>query len=154
MDLKNFYRKLLFVAFFSFYTSALFAQATIVTGTVTDAGTKETLPFVTISFAGTTIATPTNGDGKYNISTNKPFTQLKASFVGYKDRIVSIEAGKTQTINIGLTPLNEQLAEIEIKSGKKVRYRNRDNPAVALIQKVIAHKEQNRPQAYNYVEYS
>jgi hypothetical protein len=153
MDFKNFCRKLSLVAFFLFYTSALFAQATIVTGTVTDAGTKETLPFVTISFAGTTIGTPTNGDGKYTITTNKPFTQIKATFIGYKDAIVTIEPGKTQTINIKLTPLNEQLSEVVVKGGKKVRYRNRDNPAVELIRKVVAHKPQNRPENYPYVEY-
>ena len=40
-----------------------------------------------------------------------------------------------------------------IKSGKKTRYTNKNNPAVELIRKVIAHKDQNRIENYNYAEY-
>ena len=52
MNFKNLFRKLLFLAFLFFYTQALFAQATRVTGTVTDGSTKETMPFVTVGFTG------------------------------------------------------------------------------------------------------
>src|SRR6185312_2903252 len=47
----------------------------------------------------------------------------------------------------------KQLNEVVVKSGKKPKYRNKDNPAVELIRKVIENKEKNRPQAYDYVEY-
>lgn len=153
MDLKKLFRSLSILAFLVINTSAVFAQATVVTGTVTDAKTKETLPFVTVSFNGTNIGGPTSADGKFSISANKPYSQIKASFLGYKEAIINIEPGKAQVVNIKLTESNDQLDEVEIRSGKKVRYRNRDNPAVALIQKVIANKEKNRPTAYNYVEW-
>jgi hypothetical protein len=155
MDFKSLYRKLLLLAFTLIYTTTLFAQATRVTGVVTDGDTKnnEPMPFVTVGFAGTTIAGPTDNDGRYSLSSNKPYTQIKASFLGYKDVIINIVPGKAQVVNIKLVPLVNQLTEVEVKAGKKPPYRNKGNPAVELIRQVIAHREQNRPEHYNYVEY-
>ncbi len=153
MNFKNLFRKLPFLAFLFFYTPAIFAQATRVTGTVTDGSTKETMPFVTVAFTGSTIAAPTNNDGKYTISSDKQYSQIKASFLGYRDAIIAIKPGQTQVININLMPLAQELTEVEIKAGKKPRYRNKDNPAVELIRQVIAHRERNRPESYPYVEY-
>ncbi|MDB4927139.1 DUF5686 and carboxypeptidase-like regulatory domain-containing protein [Mucilaginibacter sp.] len=155
MDLKNLFRKLSFVAFLLFFTSSLFAQATRVTGIVTDGSAKnnEPMPFVTVGFAGSSNGGPTNNDGRYSISSDKPYTQLKATFIGYKDVLIKITPGVSQVVNIKMTPSNEELSEVEIKAGKKPRYRNKGNPAVELIRQVIAHREQNRPEHYNYVEY-
>ena len=47
----------------------------------------------------------------------------------------------------------QQLQEVVVKSGKKPKYRNKDNPAVELIRRVIENREKNRPTAYTYVEY-
>lgn len=155
MDLKSFFRKLSFLTFLLFfYTSTLFAQATRVIGKVTDAVTKETLPFVTVSFPGSNVSTPTDVDGRFIISSDAARTQLKATFVGYKDYFLTISPGKTQAIEIRLVPTTQQLGEVEVKGQKKTtRYRNKDNPAVELIRQVVEHREQNRPESYNYVEY-
>jgi hypothetical protein len=155
MDFKSLYRKFSFIAFLLFFTSALFAQSTRVTGIVTDGGTKnnEPMPFVTVGFAGTTIAGPTDNDGRYSLATSRQVTQIKASFIGYKDVIINIVPGKAQVVNIRMIPSQQELNEVEIKAGKKPRYRNKGNPAVELIRQVIAHRELNRPEHYNYVEY-
>jgi hypothetical protein len=152
MNLKYCCRKLLLFTFLFLYSSILFAQ-TIVSGTVTDAATKKTLPFVAISFTGTTIGVNTDAQGQYTISSNEPARQLKASFLGYKNALISIVPGKTQVFNIKLVPIATQLNEVVVKSGKKPKYRNKDNPAVELIRKVIENKEKNRPENYAYVEY-
>jgi len=112
------------------------------------------MPFVTVSFQGSTIGAPTDSYGRFKISTtNLSYTSIKVSFVGYKVAIVPIVPGKEQIINVKLVPDQAELAEVEIKAGKKPKYRNKDNPAVELIRKVIENKEKNRPEAYNYVEY-
>jgi hypothetical protein len=47
-----------------------------------------------------------------------------------------------------------ELEEVTISSGKGGRYRNKGNPAVELIQKVIDHKKENRGGAYlQYEQY-
>lgn len=153
MDYKISFKKLFFPLIFVLYAHTLFAQGTVVSGVVTDASDKEPLPFVTISFPGTTVGVTTDNDGKFTISTSSAPAQLKASFVGYKEALINIAPGRTQVLNIKLTPTSQQLNEVEIRSGKKQRYRNKDNPAVELIRRVIAHKDRNRPESYNYIEY-
>jgi hypothetical protein len=153
MDLKYFCKKLFLLGFLSFSAGALFAQNTVVSGIVTDAATKKPLSFITVSFTGTTIGVNTDAEGKYSIGTNKPVKQLKVAFLGYKNAYFNVTPGATQVINVKLAPVAEELSEVVVKSGKKPKYRNKDNPAVELIRKVIEKKEKNRPQSYAYVQY-
>jgi len=153
MDFKYFHKKLYNIILFLFCTTPLFAQTTIVSGTVVDGTNKKPLPFVAVSFPGTTIGVNTDNQGKYSIQSDKPVTKIKASFLGYKNAIFTVVTGKEQEINIRMVPSASQLQEVVVKSGKKPKYRNKDNPAVELIRKVIENKEKNRPTSYDYVEY-
>lgn len=129
------------------------AQSTVVKGTVTDLKTKEPLPFVTVMFVGSTNGVSTDMQGRFHIATNGNYAQIRVSYIGYKTVVLPVEPNKEQTINMPLSAESHQLSEVVIKSGKKTRYRNKDNPAVALIRKVIAHKQQNRIEDYGYAEY-
>lgn len=153
MNFKYLFKRLFSLAFFLLLTGTVFAQNTVVSGTVTDAGTKHPLSYVTVVFAGTQIGMNTDDHGHYSITTNKPVDHIKISFVGYKDATLPITAGQTQVVNVKLFPEAQQLSEVTVKAGKKPKYRNKGNPAVELIRQVIAHKEQNRPESYDYVEY-
>ena len=66
-------------------TNASFShgQWTKIRGIVTDAVTKEPLPFVNISFPGTNIGCITDFNGEYYIETRMPGDSLMASYVGY-----------------------------------------------------------------------
>ncbi len=153
MNFKHFHCKLSFFVFLLSANFTLFAQTTVVTGTVTDASDNKPLPFVTVSFRGTANGVTTDSRGKYSISTDKSYTQLKMSSLGYKNAFVAIAPGKEQVLNVKLFPVTTQLNEVEVNSGKKQKYRNKDNPAVELIRKVIENKEKNRPENYSFVEY-
>ncbi|HEY5327430.1 MAG TPA: DUF5686 family protein [Mucilaginibacter sp.] len=153
MNLKYFYSRLFFLAFILLYNTILFAQITVVSGKVTDAGNNKPLSIVTISFTGTNVGVTTDGEGKYTIGTEKPYKQLKISLVGYKDVLLAVNPGTKQVLNIKLIPIATQLNEVVIHSGEKPKYHNKDNPAVELIRKVIENKEKNRPESYAFVEY-
>jgi hypothetical protein len=153
MNFKQLIKKLPFLLPFLLCSATLSAQSTMVTGTVTDANTKQPLSFVTVSFANTTIGINSNDQGKYTLRTSQKVFQVKATFVGYKPALLTIVPGKEQVINIHLFPEAKALEQVTIQAAKKEKYRNKDNPAVELIRQVIDHKEQNRPEAYNYVEY-
>lgn len=103
--------------------------------------------------SGSTQGVSTDAQGKFSISTTGNFTQIKVSFVGYKTALKTVEPGKEQTINIMLTEDTHMLNEVVLKGNKKTKYRNKGNPAVELIRKVIAHKDQNRVESYDYTEY-
>jgi len=154
MDYKYLLKKFSLLVIALLLTNALLAQTTtVVSGTVNDASTKKPLSYVTVVFAGSSIGANTDSHGKFNISTTQTFDHIKISFVGYKDAVLPIVAGQTQVVNVRLFPQAQQLSTVTIKAGKKPKYRNKGNPAVELIRQVIDHKPQNRPTAYDYVQY-
>lgn len=131
-----------------------FAQQTVVSGTVTDAKTKETLPYVSFLISGSTKGGRTDLDGKYKIVVEGSSTEIKFSYIGYKTQARTVKAGGPQIINIQLESESTQMDEVVIRAGKKPKYSNKENPAVELIRKVIANKDRNRMESYDYVSYS
>ena len=127
-------------------------ELTRIYGSVKDKETGEVLPFVNISFNGTTIGTVSNSDGKFYIETEKGTKSLKASFIGYEPQLKPVSIGQSQTINFQLEQTSLQLENVTVK-GKKLRYRNKNNPAVDLIRKVVDNKDKNRFQNLPYYEY-
>lgn len=133
--------------------SAVHKVPTVVNGQVLDASTMQPLPSVTVSFAGGQATVKTDGDGRYSIMTKAKPMQLKFSSVGFKTVIKLITPGKTQTLNIMLAGSDNQLGEVSVHVTGKTHYKNKDNPAVSLIQQVIDHKNANSMQNADYLEY-
>ena len=102
-----------------FFSVAANAQNTIVSGTITDAQTNQPLPFVTVSFPGTSIGVNSNTNGKYSITTGKTYTQLKFSFVGYTPVTRTIVAGKEQIINVKMQPNVQSIGNGKHPRGEK-----------------------------------
>lgn len=153
MNFRNIYLKLFVLTSFLLSSFVSFAQVTKVSGVVTDAKTKQTVPFATISSIDSTVNVGADADGKYILQTVRPISRIKVTYVGYKTAILNVAQGQEQVINVRLVPIAQQLSEVVIRAGKKTKYRNKDNPAVELIRQVIAHKDQNRPESYSYVQY-
>jgi hypothetical protein len=153
MNFKRTYFKIFVLSVFLLSSFTAFAQITKVSGVVTDAKTKETLPFVVVSAADSSVQVAANDQGQYSLQSDKSFNAIKVSYVGYKPITLPVTPGKEQILNIKLVPLAQQLSEVTIRSGKKPKYRNKGNPAVELIREVIAHKDQNKPESYAYVQY-
>ncbi len=92
-----------------FMTSAVFAQINV-SGVVTEAGTGQTLPSVTVLIKGTTNGTFTNVDGRYQISANSGDT-LVFSFVGFE----TVERAVTgSTINVEMGVSSQALGEVVV----------------------------------------
>ncbi|MBI1287428.1 MAG: hypothetical protein GC178_07580 [Flavobacteriales bacterium] len=127
-------------------------EKTKVKGTITDAQTGEPLPFVNVSFVGKAVGTTTDFSGKYQLDTKWGSDQLQASFMGYDPLIKSVIQGENQTIDFALEPTQIKLQEVTVKA-EKGRYKNRENPAVQLIQKVVDHREQNRKEGFDHYEF-
>jgi len=147
---KSFY---LFLAQIFLFTIRLSAQNTVVSGTVTDKRDKTPLPYVTVLLKGSKIVSKTDAEGKFTLSSVSPYTELQVNFVGYKMIIMPVVPGISQTINIELAEESQNLMEVKISAGKKTAYRNKDNPAVELIRKVIEHKPLNRLESDVAVQY-
>ena len=125
---------------------------TVVKGFVKDALTMKPIQFVSIYFEGGKGVT-TGDDGSYSIETYRDnLNNLSFSFTGYKKVTKKIVVGKEQIINIELE-LVSALKEVIVKTKKRGKYKNRDNPAVELIDLVIDNKKNNRIKAYDFVQY-
>ncbi len=125
---------------------------TVVQGIVTDALTGDPIPFASVIFKGTTVGTLTDNSGKYYLDTNLPATIISFSFLGYQPESRTITAGVSQTLNISLRINSISLDEVIIKPARQ-NYKNKNNPAVELIDNVIRNKERNRQEAYNFLQY-
>ncbi len=144
------YKTFVMCAFF--LGGALAAQTTLVKGKISDARTNEALPFVTVFFDESGVSTQTDEKGEYTIKTEKEYTKLKIITMGYKPTSREVIPGKDQIFDIKLVEEVKVLNEVTVNS-KKVKYRNKNNPAVELIRKVIEHKEENRKEGFDYYEY-
>lgn len=132
----------------------LTATLTKVSGQVLDASSLLPLPNVTIQFIGSNRVAQSDAEGRFIISSPTAISQIKFAYVGYKTIIKSIRPGETQVLNVHMEGTKTQLQEVTVRAGKKIQYRNKDNPAVALIQLVINHKESNRMLNTDYLQYN
>lgn len=129
------------------------AQTTTIEGVVTDARTKEKLPYVSVAVPQAALGTNTDENGHFLLRIPAQYTSVVFSYVGYGTVTKTIAAGVPQELNVQLKPSAAVLNEVVVRGTKLPRYKNKDNPAVALIRQVIEHKEQNRPESYDYVAY-
>jgi len=116
------------------------AQVTTVQGIVRDSVTNKPIEFVTVRFDGTTIGRLTDDKGQFILS-SKSFENkvIQVAFMGYETRRIVVPIGQTTKLDIKLRAEGIRLNEIVVKP-KKEKYSKKDNPAVELIKKVIARK--------------
>lgn len=129
------------------------SQEILVQGVTTDARTHEPMPGVVVSFEGSNIGISSNNEGRYKLTTDGNYSRIKFSFIGYKTVFKDIVPCNVQTIDVALNEDRRMLNDVIIKSGKRKRYTNKNNPAVELIRQVIAHKQQNRLENFDFAEY-
>ena len=135
-----------------FNTYSQISDKTVIKGLVVDAKTGQPISGVSVFLDRTTVGTITNSEGKYNIETNKKADKIDFSFLGYQTEFRTFSEGKVQTINVNLKLSSISLDEVVVKPGKK-SYKNKDNPAVALIEKVIKNKDFNNGKRFDYLEF-
>jgi len=132
--------------------AAVRSQQFKISGKVTDAVSREPIPFVYILLQGKNIGTTTDFEGKYQLLTNILSDTLVATSIGYqtaKKKLLRVEG---QVINFVLERTDISLKEVVIKPT--------EDPAVILFRKIIRNKEKNSNrvlanysyEAYNKVE--
>ncbi len=134
------------------YSNAQVPEKTIVSGTVTDAKTGEPLAGTNVIMEKSTIGTVTDSKGKYRIETATPSANILFSFIGYDSQTHKVIRGKVQTIDVKLNLSSISIEGVVIKPARR-SYRNKNNPAVELIDKVIENKDINRAERFDYLEY-
>ena len=120
---------------------------TSASGIVKDSITGEPLPLVSVYFDGSTIGAMTDDNGTFTLQNNQGYTKLAAASLGYDTKFIDLKPGKkNDNLEVLLKPTAFEISEVVVKP-KREKYTRKDNPAVELIKKVIAHKNDNRIEA-------
>jgi len=114
------------------------AQERTLTGTVTDAGTGETLPGTSVKIKGTSQGTTTSLDGEYKLEVSANDV-LVFSFIGYKKR--EFEVGARSIIDVQLEEDVTQLGEVVV-----VGYGQQEEKDVTGVVSTVKEESFNRGQ--------
>ena len=172
--------KILLLLIFFFCSGQILGQTHVLSGTIYDATTHEPLRNASIynkadnrgvrsdslgrfeiavsagtAGAGTAGAGSAGAGGKATPGTVPAGTGkivLVVSMVGYTSKMVSAPAHIRDSLVVALTPEAQSMQQVVVTNNRG-KYRNRDNPAVELIRKVIAARDLNRPEAFDYATY-
>jgi hypothetical protein len=99
------------------------AQTGVITGTVRDLNTQESLIGVTIQLAGTQLGTVSNETGTFRLE-NIPLGSytVQSSYLGYQPLRkfnINVTSGNVQILNFELVPAANKLQEVEIIADRK-----------------------------------
>ena len=122
-------------------------------GVVTDSLTNEPIPYLSVFYEGKGVGSITDNDGNYKVETRKGWNKLTFSAVGYVTKVVNIIPGVTKNLNVRMRPDEIMLDEVVVKP-KREKYSRKNNPAVELMKKVIAHKKNNKLSENDYYQYN
>jgi hypothetical protein len=151
---------LLLIGLLAQFSPDALAQNVLIRGRVTDAKTNDPVLFANVQVVGTEtsarpVGTQTDLDGAFVLSLRPGPVTLRFSYVGYapETRTLTVDSlKKVMVVTVKLRANAQNLSELTVR-GKRDRYRNKDNPAVALIERVIKNKSKNRQESFQFYQY-
>lgn len=94
-------KRILLISFLFASVSALFAQTSKISGTVTDSETKEPVPGATVVIKGKLTGTTTDANGKFELNTATPFPfTIVISSVAYQKQEIEVTGGDPITLSL------------------------------------------------------
>jgi hypothetical protein len=124
-----------------------------VKGLVLDSITNEPIEFSPVQVKyKPNIGTLTDESGNFTLVLNDSVATIVISCVGYKTFEMPVYVGSSSRYIIKLKPIVQSINEVVVKP-KKVKYRNKNNPAVDIIEEVIKNKPLNRKEEMDFYSY-
>ncbi len=124
------------------FTAAAQEVGGIITGTITDAETGETLIGANVVIVGTYKAASADFNGKYSLERIKEGDySIKFSYIGYAEKIyngISVKEGQTLTIDVKMTTKTNAIDEVEVVGQKSLVNLEEAKSSVTISQKDIA----------------
>ena len=128
---------------------AAYSQTRSAGGVVTDIVTDKPMEFISVYFKHTASGCITNYNGEFFVKDSSGADTLVVDAIGYEKVYIKLKAGQNTGMKIQMRPANIRLNEAIVRP-KKEKYRKKDNPAIELIRNVIANKDRNRIEDYDY----
>jgi len=147
--------KILLFLGITFCSIQVLGQSRWLSGTITDATTHEPLRNASVTSKPENKGVRTDSLGRFRLPVGEGKVTLVISMIGYAPKTIPSTAmgvGELSNGVIMLIPDAKRLDEVVV-TNKRGKYRNKNNPAVDLIKKVIEEKENNRPESFDNVSY-
>ena len=126
---------------------------TQITGLVRDSVTREGIAYASISLVGTSEGTLATDKGGFTITTRARFSRLRVTAMGYRPREVEVKTGQGSVVVIDMVAAGVELNEVVVKKGKE-KYSKKNNPAVDMIRRLRAHRDDNDPKQLPHYGYT
>jgi hypothetical protein len=133
---------------FIFLVSTLAFSQTKVSGVILD-DAKQPIAYATVAFKNSPEGVIADENGKFYLESKKTYTTLSISFVGYKDKEVTLTGEHNYDLKIALDNSNE-IAEVKIYGGKTSK---KNNPAIDILRKIWERKKKNGLRQFNHYQY-
>jgi hypothetical protein len=131
------------LALLFFFVSCVQAMAGTLKGKVTDEK-GEALPFATIYIQGTAIGTTANADADYQLQLQPGTYKVVCQFMGFQQTIYNLTIGnEVANHNFSLKEQSLELNNVIVKA-------NAEDPAYAIIRKVIKRRESHLNQIKSF----
>lgn len=128
-------------------------MAAQVTGRVIDARSRKGLDYVNVYYEGKQVGDQTDETGHFAVREDSTWNELTVSTMGYVTQKVRLRPGHKKNLLIRLVPEPRELQSVTVTAQKR-KYSRKNNPAVELMRKVIAHKRMNDLHSKDYFSYS
>lgn len=122
-----------------------------ITGVVTDAETGDTILYPSVQYKAQKIRTTGDAHGRYQIARHQGW-QLTFTAMGYKPKNITVKPNTPRVLNIKMRQDTKMLKEVEVKA-KRGKYRKKENPAIALMKRVIAAKKQTQLTNHDFYQF-
>jgi Family of unknown function (DUF5686)/CarboxypepD_reg-like domain len=141
---KNTIFKILFLLF---AVPTVFSQ-TKVSGIIVDKK-NEPIPFANVIFQGSNEGIVSNEDGRFYLESQKDYTAVEVSFIGYVTKEVPLTKKVTYEMKVVLNE-EEVLKEVVVYTGKTSK---KNNPALDILRKIWERRRKNGLKMFNQYQY-
>jgi hypothetical protein len=128
----------LFILFFIVVSANTLFGQTKVSGIVVD-HQNQPIPYANVVFKNSNIGIVTNEDGRFYIESEKTFSTLIISSVGFSEKEITLEKAVNYNFKIQLNEA-ETLKEVVVFTGKTSK---KNNPALDILRKIWERKRKN-----------
>ena len=154
--LRQLFKFIMYVLLIIFSSANIYTQhpvaPTTITGIVRDSVSLEPIPYAAIFFKGSDKGLLANENGEFNMTTSTNFISLSVTTMGYKEKEVFVNKGKTNELVIKLVPTGVALKEVVVNY-KKDKYSKKNNPAVIFMEKLRNRRKLYDPKNHDYYSF-
>lgn len=135
--------------------SQLNYPTTTIRGVVSDSTTREKLIGVTVYVKGTSFGAVTDINGIFTLVVREALKSdtLMVTNIGYEGRAMTFNRGKVNNLRFSIQPTSYNMESVVV-TAQRSRYKRKDNPAISLVEKIIARNHLSDPTLiYDHFDY-